>query len=277
MAAAPCSLPVPATHAYFARCTNAYPTHDHALSGGELSAFPNSEEKFQHLLHNLHRMHSNNTLYTPLGGRTAYFSGVGADNCGSTPDRAALNARAPLYWYSDANQAARFKQWDASTCNESWYGEPGRDAHSTCRWGLDELTTWGAASWCSAGSGCTTPRDRCELFTPLASNETDCSDDSRFLAFIWDDADGCWPETETLCEGNACVTDADCEPIFAPTFDYVGKGFVAGMDGAAALYMSSCADISYVLPAGLSLCLSDIYVVCRLYTRVVTCDSEPFR
>ena len=40
--------------------------------GGELSVFPNSEEKFQHLLFNLHRMFTNYSLDIDIGKYSNY-------------------------------------------------------------------------------------------------------------------------------------------------------------------------------------------------------------
>ena len=103
--------------------------------GGELSSFPNSEEKVQHIMHNMFRMFPNESLELKWGkwrlavnknlGRTYYCSWA-CDFCGSTD----LN-RKPLYWYSDANQAARFKQYDENACDQLWYEESGITAHHT--------------------------------------------------------------------------------------------------------------------------------------------------
>ena len=40
---------------------------------------------------------------------------------------------------------------------------------------------------------------------------------------------------------------------FANRFDYAGKGFVAGMNGASAVYNQGAKEIYYVLPAGMRL------------------------
>ena len=111
--------------------------------GGELSSFPNSEEKVQHLMHNMFRMFANQSLDIKWGkwtlaanknwprdggngwGRT-YYCKSACDYCGTTH-----RDRKPLYWYSDANQAARFKQYDENSCDQDWYDEPGQGAHST--------------------------------------------------------------------------------------------------------------------------------------------------
>ena len=102
--------------------------------GGELSAFPNSEEKWQHLIHNMFRMFGNQSLDIKWGkwqlavnknlGRTYYCRAC--KYCGLTH-----RDKRPLYWYSDANQAARFKQYDENACDQDWYDEPGINAHNT--------------------------------------------------------------------------------------------------------------------------------------------------
>ena len=102
--------------------------------GGELSAFPNSEEKYKHVMHNMFRMFPNESIEIIWGkwtlaanknwGRTKYC--VGCEYCGTTH-----SDRKPLYWYSDANQVARFKQYDENSCDQDWYNQPGISAHHT--------------------------------------------------------------------------------------------------------------------------------------------------
>merc|ERR550525_1867537 len=123
--------------------------------GGQLSAFPNSEEKYQQFLHNLHRMHPNQSLETPIGkwfygadtggGRTFFHN---SDYCGVPPNPNSIVPRKPLYWYSDANQMARFKQWDEKYCDQDWYTQTGMNAHNTCGWGTEEITVWGPDEYC---------------------------------------------------------------------------------------------------------------------------------
>jgi len=228
--------------------------------GGELSVFPNSEEKFQQILHNLHRMHSNNSLSTPLGkylfgANTAVESFfAGGAYCGSADTPGTLDPRKPLYWYSDANTMARFKQWDENTCEQAWYDDEGAvdGAHSTCQWGSDVdgggLTVWGHSDFCAnvQYDGCTTPADRCSM---MAHGGT-CGFDARSVVFCWDDKDECWFDTEGICGGSSCLQDSGhCEPIFANRYDYVGKGFVAGMNGVAAIYNRGAVEVHYALPS----------------------------
>merc|ERR1740123_624046 len=67
--------------------------------------------------------------------------------------------------------------------------------------------------------------------------------------FCHDEKDRCWFHTEGICGGNSCFFDPHCEPIFANMYDYVGKGFVEGMNGAAAVYSRFTKLIFYLLPA----------------------------
>eukprot|EP01083_Nonionella_stella_P308454 1088213_1 len=135
----------------------------------------------------------------------------------------------PLYWYSDANQAARFKQYDENACDQDWYDEPGQNAHSTCHWVLPE---YGGGSHCDLFWGSCSLAYRAYFF---------CADRKR---------DRCWFETEGICGGNSCVTDGHCEPIFARKYDYQGAGFVEGMNGAATTYSRYTKEIWYLLPMG---------------------------
>ena len=111
--------------------------------GGKLSVFPNNEEKYQQLLANMHRMHPNHSRAVDIGKYT-----FGADTtselefCKSCDFCGTYYAMKPMYWYSDANQVARFKQWDEDTCDQSWYDEDGISAHYTCPWGLKNITVW---------------------------------------------------------------------------------------------------------------------------------------
>eukprot|EP01083_Nonionella_stella_P089890 251031_1 len=197
--------------------------------GGRLSAFPNSEEKVQHIIHNLFRMWGNYSLdikygkwkwaVTDKGGRTHYCTSC--RYCGDT-----RIDMVPLYWYSDANQAARFKQYDENACDQDWYDQSGITAHHTCDWVLSEF-----------GGG-----SHCNLF------DGSCTMESRSHSFCTED--NCWFETEGICAANTCVTDGHCEPIFAAKYDYQGTGFVEGMNGAATVYSRSTDTISYVLPSG---------------------------
>ena len=104
--------------------------------GGELSAFPNSEEKVQHIMHNMFRMFANVSLEIKWGkwrnavnknwGRTTFCTEARCRFCGTTHID-----RKPMYWYSDANQAARFKQYDENSCDQDWYEQDGNNAHVT--------------------------------------------------------------------------------------------------------------------------------------------------
>eukprot|EP01084_Bolivina_argentea_P232232 391455_1 len=200
--------------------------------GGELSSFPNSEEKFQQLLGNLHRMFPNQSLGTPLGHWKNGANTIGGETTFCTtpsPCRYCGHAaQAPLYWYSDANQAARFKQWDYKHCDKAWYTsapENTDEKHGTCKWGLNPVSTWGSGSYSITG------RDRCALFginpNPLSITtdptpfDSRCEFGYRASKFCHDDKDRCWFETEGICGGNSCLWDPHCEPIFATKYDYV--------------------------------------------------------
>jgi len=77
-----------------------------------------------------------------------------------------------------------------------------------------------------------------------------CGFDARSWTFCWDDKDECWFDAEGLCAGNSCLRDSGhCEPIFANRYDYVGKGFVAGMNGVAAVYNRGGVEVHYALPS----------------------------
>eukprot|EP01083_Nonionella_stella_P273569 928068_1 len=195
--------------------------------GGRLGSFPNSEEKYQMLLQNLFRMWGNDTRdlkwakykwgANTNAGLTYYCSDDSCKYCGDTSPR-----MMPLYWYSDANQAARFKQYDENVCDQDWYKEPGQSAHSTCDWVLPDY------------------KSDCDQFGD------DCSMYARSIAFGTED--GVWFSQENICGGSTCVSDAHCEPIFATSNDFIGSGFVEGMNGAAHTYARSGKTISYLLP-----------------------------
>ena len=198
--------------------------------GGRLSAFPNSEEKFQHLLHNLHRMFPNQSQEVAegkwkyggntRGGRTSYCT-RGCDYCGTWHSE-----RRPLWWYSDANQMARFKQWDESQCDQSWYEQSGNSAHSTCKLGLAPVTMWGS------GIESVTGVNRCALFGSVpnpssspsdpAPFNSDCEFGGRGGKFCHDKKDRCWFETEGICGGNSCFWDPHCVklPAWPPLADW---------------------------------------------------------
>ena len=74
----------------------------------------------------------------------------------------------------------------------------------------------------------------------------------RAGSFCHDDKDRCWFETEGICGGNTCMSDGHCDPIFARKYDYVGKGFIEGMNGAGAVYSRFTKEISHLLPIGMS-------------------------
>eukprot|EP01083_Nonionella_stella_P148317 469250_1 len=170
-----------------------------------------SEERFQHILHHMHRMFPNQSLTTPLG---YYFDGIGkdvndhcywpihGDHCGSRDKN-----RQPLSWYSDANQNARFKQWDEQTCDQWWYkGE----ARLTCYLGLIEKSV------SSKGHTVTVPHDRCKMFSDTTEFPTICELLPRNNAFCAPnkEIDRCWFAAETICGGNSCIgSAAHCDPI----------------------------------------------------------------
>eukprot|EP00484_Ammonia_sp_Unknown_P030926 CAMPEP_0197024200 /NCGR_PEP_ID=MMETSP1384-20130603/4811_1 /TAXON_ID=29189 /ORGANISM="Ammonia sp." /LENGTH=912 /DNA_ID=CAMNT_0042452547 /DNA_START=130 /DNA_END=2868 /DNA_ORIENTATION=+ len=222
--------------------------------GGEYSAFPNSEEKFQQILHNLHRMFANQTLGTSYGkypngantngGPTTYCTTSGCDFCGDWDDdyRDPIKRRRPQYWYSDANQAARFKQFDYTTCNKSWFYQTGVGFHTTCKWGDALAADSRVAQWGKHGTS-VMPEDRCALFMSGS-----CTPDQRLGTFAHED--NAWFETEGICGGNTCVTDPHCDPIFGKAYDYVGKGFVEGMNGVGAEYARFTNEVFYPLIVG---------------------------
>ena len=200
-------------------------------------------------------MHPNNSVYTPLGkylygantagGLTRKAGGWGKSNyCGNMPDDDAL----PMYWYSPANTMARFKQWDESTCDQSWYSEDGQDLHSTCKWG-EEITMWGADGYCTNGA-CTTQSNRCSHFT--YSDDEGCQFDDRSGVYNADDRDGGSWASEALCGGNSCIdSTSHCDPIFQKVNDYSGKGFAEGTNGIATVYAQGTTEIFYKLVMGM--------------------------
>eukprot|EP00486_Rosalina_sp_Unknown_P005000 CAMPEP_0201566878 /NCGR_PEP_ID=MMETSP0190_2-20130828/6992_1 /ASSEMBLY_ACC=CAM_ASM_000263 /TAXON_ID=37353 /ORGANISM="Rosalina sp." /LENGTH=554 /DNA_ID=CAMNT_0047986173 /DNA_START=392 /DNA_END=2056 /DNA_ORIENTATION=+ len=131
-----------------------------------------------------------------------------------------------MYWYSDANQLARFKQYDENSCDQDWYDEPGVNAHSTCDWVKDE---YGGGSHCDIFGG-------------------GCGFGTRAVAYSIED--GAWFDTEGICGANTCYTDGHCEPIFGNWVDYQGCGFVEGMNGASAVYSRATDEIYYNLYSG---------------------------
>eukprot|EP01083_Nonionella_stella_P098909 278198_1 len=204
--------------------------------GGAISTFPNSEERFQHILHNMHRMFPNNSLATPLGSRM--LNTLGDDTsfpygtyCGTA------NVK-PQWWYSTANQMARFKQWDETTCNQSWYHQPDITPHSTCGWGS-------AGNISFHNTTVNIPANRCDLFNGCTfENRGDvyCDNETRAV-------DQCWFHSEDICAGNWCIgQSAHCDPIFAPRNAYVGKGFLEGMGSACSVWNRGGTEISYQLP-----------------------------
>eukprot|EP01083_Nonionella_stella_P293770 999028_1 len=212
-------------------CPNFYP-------GGKLSTFPNSEEKYQHILHNMFRVFTNQSLSIKYGkwingsdksgGRT-YFSQQGP-YCGNSYVK-----RKPLYWYSDSNQAARFKQWDYNTCNKYWYSQVGNNDHITCMYGEGIINN--------------VPSNRCKLFGTKIGTLNDCQFGSRAMgAFCQEDR--CWFETESLCSGNECLVGIECNFIFASKYDYLGVGFIQGYDKFTTVYSRFTREISYLLPVG---------------------------
>lgn len=226
--------------------------------GGQWSVFPNAEEKYQHLLFNLHRMFANHSLnidigmyswYDNNGTSLSYFYDGPGSNCGTSSIE-----RKPLYWYSDANQAARFLAWDRLTCNSLLSDQD----HDTCQKGLDIEPIWGSGSVHSVA------KDRCSYFG-------DCLYSGRANAFCHDqNNDDCWFYTESICDGNQCLEDAQCDPIFQrsmsrdpaiPRTTYVGTGFVEGNDFNSAVFSPFTIGISYPLPIGMSFDIRQPYVV----------------
>ena len=51
-----------------------------------------------------------------MAGGLTYYDDCGICFCGKTHHR-----RRPLYWYSPANQGARFKQWDENQCDPCYF------------------------------------------------------------------------------------------------------------------------------------------------------------
>ena len=240
---------------WFLKCTaaeNCRLIRTNLIVGGELSVFPNSEEKFQHLLHNLDRMHPNQSLYTPLGKWMYGTHGEatrcprGSYYCGNERDSNLM----PLYWYSPSNTMARFKQWDEKTCDQSWYDESQQTLHSTCGWG-EEITIWGADGYCD-NEACTTLSNRCSYFTEDPDSNQGCEYSDRAQYYNVDDNDDAWWEKEALCAGNSCFdTTGHSDPIFQSVFEYVGKGFVEGTNGVDSVYSRSTREIYYELVMGM--------------------------
>ena len=212
--------------------------------GGRLSVFPNSEEKFHHALFNMHRMHyTPNTTgieniditkwwkYKTWGTSTYAEYYTGGDYCGRYNQ-----LRRPLYWYSDANAAARFKSWDFSTCIG-----PLADDHITCDNALPQ-TIW------SSNGNINIPTDRCPLFGS-------CQYGSRSSYMSTDDnankGERPWFDTEGICVYNECFRDPHCDPIFLTAGDYVGVGFVEGTNSFTHQYVRGAYEISYELPIGM--------------------------
>ena len=210
--------------------------------GGELSVFPNSEEKFQHALHNMHRMHKNPNATDIINvDITKWFNGgwatstyaayyTGGDYCGT-----GSSIRHPLYWYSDANAGARLKAWDENTCISL------SNAHLTCNNAQNEII------WSSNGN-INIPTNRCSLFGD------NCDYGSRSAAMSTENDDNKgekpWFADENICGGNSCFKDSHCNPIFASYNDYVGIGFVEGMNGVTHQYSRATPEIQYELPIG---------------------------
>eukprot|EP01084_Bolivina_argentea_P142082 249619_1 len=120
------------------------------------------------------------------GGLTYYCKTDDCHYCGDTQPY-----YAPLYWYSDANQAARFKQYDENTCDSSWYSDPicvsgsGNSPNKHCTCG-SVLAEYGGGSRCDLFGGSCGAAARQQAFTP---------------------EDGAWVTSEGICGGNTCVTD----------------------------------------------------------------------
>ena len=215
--------------------------------GGQLSVFPNSEEKFQQLLFNMHRMFSNYSLDIDIGmylygnnpaGGLSFFHR--SQYCGSNSA-----IRKPLYWYSDANQAARFNAWDYSTCNQSYYN--GVTPYITCAEGLNVPPIWGS------GSTNAVANDRCSYFGD------DCTYQQRQTYFSSDTDDSGsntpgstpWFSQTNICGGNSCFKDAFCDPIFASFNDYIGTGFVENSNAVVSVFSRFTKEITYPLPIGM--------------------------
>eukprot|EP01083_Nonionella_stella_P009616 27610_1 len=216
--------------------------------GGALGTFPNSEERFQHILHNMHRMFPNSSLATRLGsyaygtwGHDTFWANDG-EFCGGRD-----SSRKPLMWYSPANQMARFKQWDESTCGSGWYSYvyPANHAthpnehtnrHMTCGWGTS------TTSVTFRDHTVDIPQDRCFHFSngTWSDNPYNCNLEYRSPWFCDDNNniyDNCYFQYEAICGSNSCVdSSGHCDPIFSTNVEFVGTGFVAGTNGACSVF-----------------------------------------
>ena len=172
-----------------------------------------------------------------------YYDSPSSDWCGR-----AFYLQKPLYWYSDANQMARFNAWDHDSCNQSWYEQ--YNEHYTCGMGLDTDPIWGS------GSEYYVLNDRCPYFSNNSDPLDACSFYARGSSFCHDTNDQCWFTIQTFCDGNECLTNPNCEPIFSYRLDYVGTGFIEGGDLKAAVYSRFTKEISYPLPIGMSFCIT---------------------
>ena len=119
--------------------------------GSKLAAFPNSEEKQQGIMHNHFRLFANQTLNTSYG-RYLYNANDAVETyygggyyCGSTKA-----SRRPLYWYSDANQAARYKQWDEDQCDPCYF----YDINDKCNQSHPDFTRTECYPAVSGHTGC---------------------------------------------------------------------------------------------------------------------------
>ena len=235
--------------------------------GGRLSVFPNSQEKFQHALHNMHRMHKNPNLTAiqnvditrwwgeGLSKLTTYYSAhitTYSQYCSTFS-----TTRHPLYWYSDANAAARLKAWDQSTC--SYVGLE----HNLCD-NANVETIWSSTgninittNRCSIFGGC--------LFDDRASDLSVEDDITK--------GENPWFAEENICGGNSCFNDSQCDPIFATYNDYVGYGFVEGMNGVTHQYSRFTYEISYELPIGMYVILYDHEVSVLPCQTNITCTK----
>ena len=183
-------------------------------------------------------------MYGAHGDRVRCPSG--SSYCGNERDSNLM----PLYWYSPANAICRFKQWDEKTCDQDWYDESGQTLHSTCGWG-QEITMWGADGYCDNGE-CTTQSDRCLYFTENSATNQGCEWTDRTQYYNVDDNDDGWWESEALCAGNSCFgTTGHSDPFYQSVFEYVGKGFAEGTNGACSAYSRSTREIYYKLVMGM--------------------------
>eukprot|EP01083_Nonionella_stella_P186139 680670_1 len=216
--------------------------------GSAWGTFPNSEERFQHILHNMHRMFPNSSLATRLGsyaygtwGHDTFWANDG-EFCGGRD-----SSRKPLMWYSPANQMARFKQWDESTCGSGWYSYvyPANHAthpnehtnrHMTCGWGTS------TTSVTFRDHTVDIPQDRCFHFSngTWSDNPYNCNLEYRSPWFCDDNNniyDNCYFQYEAICGSNSCVdSSGHCDPIFSTNVEFVGTGFVAGTNGACSVF-----------------------------------------